>query len=274
VDRNREAARSIQRTMRQVNPDTYLVAEHPFDASADLLGDGWHGTMAYAAFTRPLWCWLGQPGMELDFLGMPVPLPSLPGGAVARSMTTFRAAVPWRAVEHNLNLLDSHDTARFRSLVGGRERQAVGAGLLFASPGIPSVLAGDEVGLTGSDHEAGRQPFPWDAERWDTDTLEHYRRLAAVRRSSHALRRGGFRWVHVGPHALTFLRESSDERVLVHAARATGAAIAVPAGALGVTDGAPAESLLDDADLRAEGGMLRLPADGPAFHLWRLPGRP
>ena len=36
-------------------PDALLVAEHCYDASRDLDGDGWHGVMNYLSFTRPVW---------------------------------------------------------------------------------------------------------------------------------------------------------------------------------------------------------------------------
>ena len=57
-----------------------------------------------------------------------------------------------------------------------------------------------------------------------------HERLAAVRRGSVALRRGGLRWLAVADHALTFERESPDgsERVLVHVARAPHEPVELP----------------------------------------------
>ena len=40
--------------MAQVISESFLQAESNYDASHDLLGDGYQGTMNYAAFTRPL----------------------------------------------------------------------------------------------------------------------------------------------------------------------------------------------------------------------------
>jgi alpha-glucosidase len=50
-------------------------------------------------------------------------------------------------VVHSWTLLDSHDTARFRSIAGSRERHVVGIGLQMTTPGVPMVYAGDELGL-------------------------------------------------------------------------------------------------------------------------------
>jgi alpha-glucosidase len=52
----------------------YLLAEHCHDATADLQGDGWHGTMDYTGFTRPVWSWLVDPEREVHLLGPPAPV--------------------------------------------------------------------------------------------------------------------------------------------------------------------------------------------------------
>ncbi len=57
-----DVARRIRATMQEVNPEAWLLAEHGHDASADLVGDGWDGTMDYQGFTRPVWVWLNAEG--------------------------------------------------------------------------------------------------------------------------------------------------------------------------------------------------------------------
>ena len=55
------------------------------------------------------------------------------------------ARVPRRpavgGVLHSWTLLDSHDTARFRTVAGSRERHVVGIGLQMTTPGVPMVFA-------------------------------------------------------------------------------------------------------------------------------------
>jgi alpha-glucosidase len=177
-------ARTIRQAVERANADALVVAEHGFDASLELGGDGWHGVMAYAGFTRPAWTWLVSDAGPSSFLGVPTPVPRLPGGATARTMTEFRAAIPWRAATHSLNLLDSHDTPRIRTVTGDRERQLVGAALMFTTPGIPMVFAGDEVGVEGHEDPDNRRPMPWDRARWDAAIWDGYRRLARIRRST------------------------------------------------------------------------------------------
>jgi alpha-glucosidase len=174
VDLNAEVARMIRTETAAADPDAWLVAEHAHDATGDLADPaGWHGTMNYAGFTRPVWAWLNQPGHDLDFLGIPAPIPSLPGSAIGATVREVNAQMPWRARLHSMNMLDSHDTPRFRTVVGGdRARQRVGAALMFTMPGVPAVFAGQELGLEGVNGEDSRRPMPWNRpDSWDAATL-------------------------------------------------------------------------------------------------------
>jgi alpha-glucosidase len=267
VDRNLAAARSMRRTLQTVNPDALLIAEHPFDASEVLMGDAYHGTMNYAGFARPVWAWMAR-NPDVEYLGMPTPIPHLPGPTVAATMTTFRASVPWTATLHAFNQLGSHDTARFRTVAGNSAAQLAAVGLLCTSPGLPVVFAGDEVGLTGGDPLTCRQPMPWTRVRWDHNTYNGYRRLIALRHAHPALRRGGFRWAHIDDDRLTFLRETPDERLLVSVTREAAASVQLPSDGLGTEIG---EALLGGPDLVGTERTLTLPpVDGPGVSAWRL----
>ncbi len=80
------------------------------------------------------------------------------------------------------------------------------------------------------------------------------------------MRRGGLRWAHVADDALCFLREISNERMLVLARRAAGAPLRV-AG----VDAAGAENVYGGATaLCAPDGSVVLPGDGPSVHVWQL----
>lgn len=271
-DVNAEVARALRATLEEVRPDTLLLAEHCHDASGDLAGDGWQGTMNYAGFTQPVWSWLRHPDVRLPYAGLPVAVPRLPAQSLLATVRAFLAAAPWRSMAVSWSLLGSHDSARIRTVVGDAGLGEVAAGLLFTMPGAPMVFAGDEIGMEGLvGGEDARRPFPWHRpERWDRTTLRRYRALGALRRSHHALRRGGLRWVHAEGDTLAFLRESEQERLLVLAARAGHAPLRLPAGALGLAGEAPnlyggADPLRPDPD-----DSVTLPGDGPTFQLWQL----
>jgi len=265
-DFNYDIARTIRATIAAEHPDALLLAEHAYDASADLLGDGWHATMNYSGFTRPVCTWLKPPGEAIRF-GQPGWAPSRTGVQAVRSMQEFAAAVPWRVTAANVNLLGSHDTARIRTVVGSDDRAVVAAGLLFTYPGTPMLFMGDELGLQAVDGEQARTPMPWgDPAPFAGRLAGVYRDLIALRRSQPALRYGGLRWAHVGADAVAYLRETPDDRLLVLATRAQGPAIRLPAT---VARSAP-RNLYGGASAGLADGALVLPGDGPAFQVWAL----
>jgi alpha-glucosidase len=256
VDLNRE----VSRWARNEVGGALLVAEHGFDFRPDLAARGWHGVMNYSGFLRPLWTWLvrddPEPEQRRQFWGIPVQVPSLDGAAAVEAIRRFRAGIPWESVLHSWNLLDSHDTARFRTVAGTADRHLVGVGMQMTLPGVPMIFAGDELGLEGAWGEDGRRTMPW-GEQWDGAFLRQVRELARLRRTLPALARGGLRFVHVAPDAIAFLRETMGERLLVLAARADHGPISTPFTSLETLYG-------EDA---AQGV---LPSEGPAVHIWRI----
>ena len=283
-------ATCTRRTFDLVRHDAWLLAEHGHDASLDLLGDGWHGTMDYAGFTRPVWCWLNGgspagPGLPhgLDYLGLPVDIPVLPAEAAAATMRDVHGALPWASWLASTMHLDSHDTPRFRTVTGGgtdggvdadghgRERHLVGLGLQMTMPGVPVVFMGDELGLTAVDGEHARTPYPWTRpDTWDRATFDAYLAWIGLRRESVALRRGGLRWLHAAGDTMTYLREHPDQTLLVHANRDDTAPVSIPLGAF--DSGLATVEALVGASAELTGDALVLPGTaGVSVHVLRVP---
>ncbi|MDA8438740.1 MAG: glycoside hydrolase family 13 protein [Propionibacterium sp.] len=193
-------------------PAYYLVAELQHDARRQLAGGGWQATMNYAGFTRPVWSWLTD-GRADHHWGAPIDLGHYGAAQMVRAIESFSGAIPWPARQASMNLLDSHDTPRLRT-VAGRAAHHLGVVLQFTLPGAPMVYAGDEVGLEGVGLEDSRRPYPPPRER-DAATLDHYRRLAALRVGLRPLREGAIRWLHADDDLVVLIRETSEEAVLV-----------------------------------------------------------
>ena len=272
-DLNTEVRRTIRKTMIETNPDTILLGESTNDASSDFQGDAWHGAMTYANFTRPLWGWLSKPGKNPWFYGIPYGgIPSYTGREFFEAHTRFAAGFPWRVRLHNMNALDTHDTARFRtSAIEGAV--PVAFGMAVTLPGIPVVFAGDEFGLVGDDGEHSRSPIPWaaldDATSLASETVALYSQLIALRRDHAALNGGGIRWLHIDDDVLVYIRETADESVLLLAARAD---FDLNLDRAVVGAGAP-ESLFGAVSAALTAAGLRLSGAGPAFGAWKLPGQ-
>ncbi|MEU8105900.1 glycoside hydrolase family 13 protein [Nonomuraea muscovyensis] len=253
-DHTHEVAALLRRTL---GPGAALIAEHNHDASADLDRDGWHGTMNYGGFTRPVWSWLRGPDLDLDhFLGVPGGVPVRDGRQTLATLRTFAAHMSWRALTHSWQLLDSHDSPRIRTVTGARDRHLVALGLQATLPGTPMVFAGSEFGLCGVNGEHARTPMPWNRPAdQDRETLAAYRDLLGLRRAEPTLRRGGLRWLHADDDCLVFTRETAQETLLVCARRAPGPPLPLPARATAVYAAADTDTI---------------PGDGPSFSVWRL----
>lgn len=251
IDVNHEVARTVRATAAAERDDPLVIGEHNHDASHDIDGDGWHGTMNYSGFSWPVWSWLRDPDSPARAFGRPVQVPRRPGPQVRRALDEWRARYGWRATTQSWNILSSHDSARIRTIVGTVERHRVAAGLQFTLPGVPMLFAGDEIGLEGVNGEDSRRPMPWHRpETWDHETLRIYGELARLRREHTALTRGGLRWVYVDDDTLCYLREHPEGDVLVAARRAPGGVPPLP-----VT---PGELLLSTTDDPA----------GVGLHIW------
>jgi alpha-glucosidase len=275
-DMSHEVSKEFVDECRAEKSDAYVVGEHFQDGRADLAHGGWHGVMAYSAFTRPVWAWLRAETLPSEFpqsfLGSAFGVPKRDGVSMVAAMRAFTAGVPFDAVLRSWLILDSHDTPRFHVLTGDTSRTKVGVGLQMTMPGVPMVWMGDEIGLGGTScGEDSRRPMPWGNEsEWDNDLLEWYTQCIALRRASEALAIGSLRWVHVGTDVVVYLRETSSDRILCCAARGVHVPIQIPAEQL------DCESLttLLGSNAQLVDGRVVLPAVGPAFHMWRLSGSP
>ena len=213
-----EVVREIREVMDTVSPNSWLVAENADMQPVDLDGSSWHGTMNYQGFARPLWSWINhkadvRPGGQ----GMPVAMPVITTQQFVSTMREFNGGIPWRSLLASMNLLDSHDTARMRNIVGGdRDRHLSAMTLLLTYPGVPSIFAGDELGLQGAWGEAARTPMPWGREDlWDHEFLAATKKLIALRSTSNSLADGGLRFLEVESDHFTFIREIKGESILV-----------------------------------------------------------
>lgn len=265
-----EVARAMRRTMDRIKPDHVLIAEHNFDATADLVGDGWQGTMNYAGFMRPVWNWLADPESAItNFLGVPGPVPRRPGGAVAATMREVLASLSWPIALSCWNSLDTHDTPRVPEVTREPAISHLGMALLYTYTGTPMMFAGLELGHAGLTGEYGRVPMPWHrSAAFETETFRNARALIHLRNNVRPLREGGMRWAVVHDDALAYLRETADERILVLVARAPWPGSVLPASLL--DPGGEPQNLHGGAPLRVTARGLELPGDGPTAQVWRL----
>jgi alpha-glucosidase len=270
-----EVARGIRAAVKAESPSAYLLGENSFDATGQLAGDQWDAAMNYAGFAMPVLEWLAggeywRPGHGLIFRSRPSTTATL-----VETLDGFRAAIPWVIARQQYNLVDSHDTTRVRSAVGGdggRLRAALG--LLLTYVGVPSIFYGDEVGLEGAGDIAARRTMSWDESEWDDGILSFMRTLIRGRLASAALRSGGFQVLEVADDSLAFLRDSDDEVaiVVINRGPADRAAAPVRVAHGAVPDRTGFVEILSGGRAKVADGALPIPATPPGVAVWI--GRP
>ncbi|MFM7014175.1 MAG: glycoside hydrolase family 13 protein [Actinomycetota bacterium] len=264
-----DVAKTIKRTMQEINDETLLLGEYTSDAQDHFSGDGYHGAMTYFNFTKPLWRWFAndQIGIHPAFPGPGQPRYN--GEQFYEAHRQFIAGFPWHVRQNNMNALDTHDIPRFKtvSILGG---QLVGAGLQFSLPGIPVIFAGDEFGLEGNNGEHSRTPIPWNDEREnDRSMIEVYSKLAKIRRENATLVSGSVRWLYSSKEAIVFVREDEAATILICATRYGDPNIKLPMDSL--TDIEQAKNLFGNGSITVAGSWLMLPSQPLGVNIWRLP---
>jgi alpha-glucosidase len=268
-----EVTRGIRAAVKAENPEAYLIGENFFDATDQLQGDQYDGNMNYRGFTVPLWEWLHPQPLPRPGFGEGALRPLLSTAGLVDTWTMFRAPVPYALALQQFNLLDSHDTGRIRTLVGGNPAlHRLAAAIHLTYPGVPCIYYGDELGLPAADATAARRTMPWDDPAgWDTDLRVFYQTLIALRRNSPALAEGGFQILHTDADTVVYLRDHAAERVIVVAYRgpAARAAEALPVAHGAIPDGTRFTEVLTGVEAVVQAGHLPLPPMTQGAAIWR-----
>ncbi|KPL77006.1 alpha-amylase [Ornatilinea apprima] len=119
------------------------------------------------------------------------------------------------------NFVDNHDVNRAASVLKNPAHLYPLYLLLFTMPGVPSIYYGSEWGLSGektpSSDAALRPalPAPGEAAPPHPHLAKAISRLASLRHSSPALRRGDYQQLVVRHEQFAFLRSSPEESLVV-----------------------------------------------------------
>ncbi len=123
---------------------------------------------------------------------------------------------PMQANFAMLNLLGSHDTARFLTVAEGQvERLKLASAFQFTYIGAPMIYYGDEIGLEGGKDPDNRRPMIWDEYYWNKDLFEHYQNLIQLRKANTVLRTGDLRFFHVKENIIGFERFDDQDSLFV-----------------------------------------------------------
>jgi cyclomaltodextrinase len=156
--------------------------------------------------------------------------------------------------------LDSHDTERFKTIVGGSvEKVKIAYLFQMAFPGAPGIYYGDEIGMEGGKDPDSRRAFPWNEAEWNLDLYTWVKSLIALRKRTPCLRRGNYVHLLADDRLFAFARTLGEEKVLVALnANARATQIEIPCSIAGCKEGQFFQDLINRGNYSVRGGKISL----------------
>jgi alpha-glucosidase len=245
------------------NPNAYVLGEHFFEATQWLQGGQEDGAMNYYGFAHPVRAFMANQDIMYD----PIKIDTI---EFKQWLDEARAKIPFANQLSQLNQLDSHDTARFLTLLeGSEEKMIIALTLLMTYVGVPCIYYGSEVGLEGGLDPDNRRCFPWhlvDESEW----LPIYRHWIAIRKRFSCLQSGSIQWLYSSKEALVYARQLGEEAVVVAInMSAQDTCITLPLWHLGL-NGKRIYSLLDPQEVMDYKRDLSINIRGVSSKIWRV----
>ena len=156
----------------------------------------------------------------------------------SKSMLSIMENYPKEALYSTMNLIDTHDTVRVKTVLSGmdinynmtnyekqnfrldpkaetlaikRLRLALFMQMTFV--GVPSIYYGDEIGMDGLSDPFNRKPYSW--RSIDPELLGYYKKMTNLRKDTECLKRGDFEVLYAKGGAFVYKREQSGKGAVV-----------------------------------------------------------
>lgn len=192
--------REFRIAIKEINPDAYIVGEIWHDSTPWLQGDQYDAVMNYALTNASIKYFAKN---EID------------SKEFSETLAGILMRYSWQVNEVMLNLLDSHDTARFINKANFDTQKLKLAELfMFTFIGAPMLYYGTEIGMTGGDDPDCRKGMIWDENKWDKDLLNFIKQLIKIRKEHEALTKGNIKFIEHDT-LLIFQREYNNKKVLI-----------------------------------------------------------
>lgn len=206
----------FRQRVKAINPNAYIVGEVWGDSRQWLDGTQFDGVMNYL-FTGPTIAFTAGDRVDVSLTSGHdyEPYPPLNAREYGSKIKRLLSLYPWEIQLTQLNLLNSHDTARLISIAqGDRASVELATLLLLTFPGAPSIYYGDEVGLEGGIDPDCRRAFP-NSDQWDYERLEFYKKLIGIRYQYEALRTGSYEILYAEEQVYVFARIVGKQELIV-----------------------------------------------------------
>lgn len=194
--------RKARKVVKSIKEDAVLIGEVWYDSTSWLNGDQFDSVMNYRFYTA-----------VIDFIGKE----KIGSDEFAFEINKYLAT--YKRQTHKLlwNLIDSHDTIRFRNVSENNswEKQKLAAVLQFTMVGTPVIYYGDEAGMTGGGDPDNRRGMLW-GDYQDSEMLEFYKKLIGIRKNNSCLVSGEISFESVDKNILKFVREDVNGKIVVY----------------------------------------------------------
>jgi len=212
--------REFRQRVRAVNPEAYIVAEIWREKPDWVSGDTFDALMNYP-LTEALLSFTAARHLDMEVVATQHEyrefVRPMDGPAFASRLEHLVTMYRPEAIRSQLNLLGSHDTARYLT-VASHDTASLRLAMLavMTLPGAPCIYYGDEVGMQGRHDPDNRRGFPWDNHAaWDTALLEYCRAVIALRHEQPALRHGEYRALASAGDAVAYGRLAAGAGAVV-----------------------------------------------------------
>ena len=220
--------KAFRKTVKMVNPNAIILAEHYGSPRDWLQGDEWDTVMNYDAFMEPVtWFLTGMQKHSDDY----------------REDLRGNADSFWGAMQHHganfttpslqvaMNELSNHDHSRFltrtnrkvgRTNTLGPEAADTGINkavlreavvIQMTWPGAPTIYYGDEAGVCGFTDPDNRRTYPWGHE--DQELIDFHKEIIQIHKTNKEFLTGSLKYVDGDYNVLSYGRFTRQGQSLI-----------------------------------------------------------
>jgi alpha-glucosidase len=256
----RTVGRKVRLSVKSVGAEKYLIGENFFDSSPQLQGDELDAVQNETGAGIPILMWVApyelQSGPYKTDTKLNVQFSTT---EFLRQINEFQKNIPWAITAQQFNQITNHDSPRLITLLKGHlSLVKLALGILFTFPGSPSILYGDEVGMTGDNALESRTCMNWDSSSWNIELREFVRMLIRLRRERVSINKGGFQIILSAEDTFAFMRDSQEEEMIVVANRKPTKMFSLRVDVAGIRDGETLIELISQSENFVKDGSIIL----------------
>lgn len=190
--------KKFRMAIKDANPDALIIGESWHESGPWLQGDEFDGIMNYS-FTKALFDYYVQGVFDCVLL--------------SERLNTILMRYPDNINQMMLNLLDSHDTHRFYTLVDENVDKLTSAlALTVMFPGIPCMYYGTEVPLAGNYDPDCRRTMPWGS---GFEQGEHFKLVQKILKLKEQKALASYEYeITSNDHRFYLIRGDEDEKIV------------------------------------------------------------